>query len=119
MKERLKELRKTLNLSQEEFGNKLGVTKATISRLESGTNKLTEQMIKSICREFNVDYYWLTDGIGEMFTHIPETLIEEICKKYNLDLTWVEILKKFLELSDSERKLVEKFLITYFKIKDD
>ena len=50
---------------------------------------------------------------------IPESLIEEICKRYNLDISWIEIFKKFLELSDNERKLVEKFLITYFKIKDD
>ena len=60
MNERLNLLRKTLNISQEEFGKRLGVTGASISRLEKGERNITEQMIKSICREFNVDYIWLT-----------------------------------------------------------
>lgn len=65
--ERIRDLRKSLKLSQEEFGNRLGVTKASISRLESGINNVTEQMIKSVCREYNVNYAWLKEGVGEMF----------------------------------------------------
>ena len=64
LKERLKELRKSLGLSQEAFGKRLGVTKASISRLENGANSFTEQMIKSICREFNVNYIWFVEGQG-------------------------------------------------------
>ena len=64
MKERLKELRKSLELSQESFGKRLGVTKASISRLENGSNSFTEQMIRSICREFSVNYIWFVEGIG-------------------------------------------------------
>ena len=45
MGERLKELRKKLGLTLESFGEKVGVGKSSISRLESGTNNLTEQMI--------------------------------------------------------------------------
>ena len=65
--ERVKKVRKSLNLTLEKFGEKVGVTKQTVSRIENGVNNLTEQMIKSICREFNVDYIWLTTGEGEMF----------------------------------------------------
>lgn len=65
--ERLKNIRKHFNLTMEKFGNRLGVTKMTISRLESGSNNLTEQMTKSICREFNVNEEWLRTGEGEMF----------------------------------------------------
>lgn len=67
MKDRLKELRKDLNYSQEEMGNRLGVNKATISRLEKGINNITEQMIKSICREFNVNESWFRTGEGDMY----------------------------------------------------
>lgn len=67
MKNRLKELRKDLNYSQEEMGNRLGVNKATISRLEKGINNITEQMIKSICREFNVSESWFRTGEGDMY----------------------------------------------------
>lgn len=65
--DRVKEVRKALGLTLEKFGEKVGVTKQTISRIENCINNLTEQMAKSICREFNVDYTWLTTGNGEMF----------------------------------------------------
>lgn len=64
---RIKELRKFLNLSQEEFGARLGVTNAAISRLESGARGATEQILLSIKREFGASYLWLTTGEGSMF----------------------------------------------------
>lgn len=67
MNERLKELRKTQGLTMEKFGEKLGVGKTAISKLENGERNLTDQMIKSICREFNVSEEWLRNGTGEMF----------------------------------------------------
>ena len=73
MNERIKELRKTLDLTMEKFGARLGVKRNTVSQWESGTNSVTDQVIKSICREFNVDYIWLTTGEGEMFVEFsPE-----------------------------------------------
>lgn len=65
--ERIKAVRKALGLTMDKFGDKLGVTKVAISRLESGERNLTEQMAKAICREFAVNYAWLTDELGEMF----------------------------------------------------
>lgn len=67
MNTRIKELRRFLNLSQDEFGARLGVTNAAISRLESGARGATEQMLLAICREFNASYLWLTTGEGPMF----------------------------------------------------
>lgn len=70
MNKRIKELRKSLNLTLEKFGERLGVTKMTISRLENGVNSVTDQMFKSICREFNVNEEWLRTGEGEMFVKL-------------------------------------------------
>lgn len=64
--ERVKEVRKSHNLTLDKFGEKLGVTKQTISRIENGINNLTEQMARSICREFGISYEWLTTGKGNM-----------------------------------------------------
>lgn len=86
MNERLKLLRSHLSLSQEVFGEKIGVTKASISRLESGIHNFTEQMIKSICREFNVNYIWFTTGQGEMFSDDEDVymnLIDRIMSNSN------------------------------------
>lgn len=76
--ERIKEIRSSLGLTLEKFGEKVGVTKQTISRIENGINNLTEQMAKSICREFNVDYIWLTTGEGNMFVDTDDNFIEKI-----------------------------------------
>lgn len=72
MNERIKALRKTLNLTLEQFGERVGVTKMTISRIENGKNNVTEQMCKSICREFNIREDWLRNGTGEMFEDLSE-----------------------------------------------
>ena len=76
--ERIKDVRNSLGLTLEKFGEKLGVTKTAISRIEKGERSLTEQMTKSICREFSVDYMWLTTGEGEMFVESDDDFFERI-----------------------------------------
>lgn len=67
MKDRLKQLRKTLGLTQQAFADKLGVKRNTVGQWECGINPLTDQTIFSICREFDVNKEWLRTGKGEMF----------------------------------------------------
>lgn len=78
--ERVNAIRKSkeVNLTLEKFGQKIGVGKSTISDIENGRRNLTEQMTKSICREFNVYYMWLTTGDGEMFIDSDDDVIETI-----------------------------------------
>ena len=66
--ERIRELRKQhLCITLDAFGARLGVGKTTISAIETGRNNATDQMIKSICREFDVSEDWLRNGEGEVF----------------------------------------------------
>ena len=104
MNTRLKELRKSLKLTLEEFGNKVGVTKAAISRLERGERAITEQMLISICREFNVNDKWLRTGEGKMFIELPE---ED------------EFMKAAASISKSNDKFAMQMLIEYWKLDDD
>ena len=76
--ERVKELRKSLGLTQEKFGERVGVKKNTISQIESGVNGVTDQLRLSVCREFNVNEDWLRTGEGSMFSEPNED--EEITK---------------------------------------
>lgn len=73
---RVRELRKELKLTLEKFGDPLGVGKTAISKIENGERGLTDQMIISICREYDVNETWLRTGEGEMF--IPMTRDEQI-----------------------------------------
>ena len=72
MNERIKIIRKELNLTLEKFGQRIGVTRAAISNIESGNRKVTDQMCRSICREFNIREDWLRNGTGEMFENLSD-----------------------------------------------
>lgn len=72
MNERIKELRKTLGLTLEKFGARLGVGKNAISRIETAKSNVTDQMFLAICREYNVNPDWLRTGTGEMFSENDE-----------------------------------------------
>lgn len=54
-------------MSQDIFAEKLGLTKNYISLIENGNRNLSEQSVKVLCREFNVNEEWLRNGTGEMF----------------------------------------------------
>lgn len=66
MNERIKKLRKALDLTQTEFGRRIGVKQNTVALIEGG-RKTSDQTIFAICREFNVSEEWLRTGEGEMF----------------------------------------------------
>lgn len=67
MKERLKELRKALNLKQREMAERLGVTVSLVGVWESGVQPISAPRIYQICKEFRVRREWLEKGVGEMF----------------------------------------------------
>ena len=110
MNGRLKELRRILKLSQDAFADRIGMTGGGVSLLELEKRGMTEQVAKSICREFNVDYLWLTTGEGEMFTDLPETILDELVMEYGLTEEEKELTKEFLSLTKEERAVLMKFL---------
>lgn len=67
MNERIRELRKILDLNQTEFGTRIGIKQGSVAAYESGARTPMDTVILSICREFNVNETWLRTGEGEMF----------------------------------------------------
>lgn len=114
MNDRIRLLRKTLYLNQEEFGKKIGVSNTAISKIEKAERNLTEQMILSICSVFRVNYFWLTEGKGEMFTGTPETVIDELVEEYGLDDLDRKIIEKYLSLSEDNRSVIKEYLKSIF-----
>lgn len=118
--ERIKELRKNLlGISMETFGKKIGVAKNTVSQWETGTNGISESMIRSICREYNVDYFWLSEGIGEPFRDFPKTLIDEIAVEYDLDDFEESMIVEFVKLKKEERAAIVKYVKNLIKKEPD
>lgn len=70
--ERVKEIRKAVHKNQTDFAKTLSVSRSAICKMESGENSPSEQTIKLICREFNVNEDWLRNGTGEMFIQLDE-----------------------------------------------
>lgn len=65
--DRIKELRQSLRMTQQEFADKLGVKRNTIATYETGRNAPIDAVFSLICHEFNVSDSWLRSGEGEMF----------------------------------------------------
>jgi transcriptional regulator with XRE-family HTH domain len=77
MNDRIKELRKAMNLSQEKFGELLGITKSGVSDIESGRRKVTDQHVIMLANN-GVSEEWLRTGNGDMF--VPKSKDEEIAE---------------------------------------
>lgn len=114
--ERVKAIRKELNMTLEQFGEKLGVTKTAISYVENNKRNLTEQMLLSICREFGVNEIWLRTGEGDvenMFTKLSDD------DRYSINLGKLSItenqlaknmLNAIAEASPEKLKHIEEFM---------
>lgn len=118
--ERVKEIRKSLNLTLEKFGEKLGVGKTAISNIEKGSRNLTEQMTKSICREYGVDYIWLTTGEGEMFVETDDDFMERIDRiMVNENDARRNIFKALLYASDEDVEALARIMNLYNDMEKD
>lgn len=105
MKDRIKSLRKSLKLTQQEFADRIGIKRNTVGLYEIGQSGISDTVIKSICREFNVNETWLRTGEGEMFRKRTDN---EILTEFAADLVF--------EADDSFKKAI---VTTFAKMDDD
>ena len=118
--ERIREVRKALGLTLEKFGEKIGMKKNSVSQLENGKNSVTEQVVKAICREYNVDYMWLTTGDGEMFIDTDDDFIERIDRiMAGEDEARKSLFKFMLELSDDDIAALDRLMEKAIKFTQD
>lgn len=122
MKDRIKKIRKELDLTQQKFADKLGVKRNTVGQWECGINAVTDQVITSICREFNVNEDWLRTGQGEML--IKKTRDEQIASFVGSIQSSADdsFKKRFISmlsaLDESEWEVLEKMVIMLHDKKD-
>lgn len=95
--ERIREVRKSLKMTMDQFGERIGVTKSTISNIENGNRNATEHMIKSICREFEVNEEWLRTGAGGSDNMFKKTTVDEqVCNRFRYIIENTSPVKKVL-----------------------
>lgn len=114
--ERIKFLRKQhLKLSQEQFGEQLGVSRTVIKNIELGTLARPEQkepLYRLICETFHVNYKWLTSGDGEMLITTKQSFVEKLSEEYGLSFTAQKIIECYLQLDEQQRAAVDDFIKT-------
>lgn len=113
-KERIKSLRESLGLSQEEFGKRIGSARNTIANYELGRRNPSNTVLNAICRTYNANYEWLANGNGDMFNSTPSSVVDEIAEEFNLDEVDKNIIAKYLELSPDQRKVLKEYLKSVF-----
>jgi len=111
MKERIRELRKKKKLTQVEFGKRIGLTRDAVASIEYGNANATEVVILLICREFSVDYGWLKEGVGEMYSSEEDELQSAIdVLMTGENETAKAILRALAKLSEPQWKVVDQML---------
>lgn len=106
MKERIKKIRRELNLTQQEFAERIGVKRNTIANYETGRNDPVDSVISLICREFNVREEWLRTGEGEMFKPKPSDILDQLAYKYKLFNFDYVMIEKFLAMPPDLRRAI-------------
>lgn len=118
--ERVREVRKTLGLTLDKFGERIGIKKSTLSLIENGKSNLTDANVKAICREFHVDYIWLTTGDGEMFVDSDDDFFERIDMiMMGEDEARKNIFKALVDASDEDIAAFWRFINMFANKKKD
>lgn len=113
--ERVREIRKALKLTLEKFGDRLGVGKTAISKIEKGERSLTPLMSKSICNEYRVNSEYLENGTGEMFIEVPQAAIDELCAQYDLNDFDRVLIQEYLKMPVEFRKALNDYIRNVMK----
>ena len=120
MKDRIKKLRKELDLTQQAFADKIGMKQNTIAQYEMGRTTPSDAIIFSICREFDVNEEWLRTGEGEMFEQMTDQ--QKILKYTALLLKDKDsvianaiqtLIVTYEQLDDTSKATLEKIALQY------
>lgn len=99
MNERIKTLRKNLEMTQDEFSSKIGLSRNFIAQIETGAKSPSDRTIKDICREFNINEDWLRTGKEPMQKPMEDKLSAYVS-----------------EITDGDDELIKDFIITYMEL---
>lgn len=123
MKERLKKLRKTLDLTQQEFADKLKVPRNTIGGYEVGKSNPSDAAVNNICNIFNVNEEWLRTGNGEMFIELTrdeqiEHFVGDALKSED-DSFKKKFISMLAALDESDWEVLQKMVVLLQENKKD
>lgn len=107
---RIKKIRKELDLTQTEFAFRIGSLQNTITRYENNQRSPSASVINNICKTFDVNEEWLRTGNGEMFNPAPKSELESLVEKYELSHEDFSLIEEFVNLKKEQRKVITEFV---------
>jgi transcriptional regulator with XRE-family HTH domain len=109
--ERLKYIRKTLNLTQTKFAKEIGLSQTSLGMIEVGDRKVQDRHIKTICSLFNVNENWFRTGNGEMFIKVEDSIFKQLSEKYNLNEKDLSFIKHYLNMNPQNRQYLLNMIL--------
>ena len=110
--ERIKLLRKELGLTQNEFGEKIGLKKSAISQIENGSTSSNPRIVQLICTAFNISEKWLTEGKGDMYTSDEKAILDKLAGMYDLSESQMIFAKQWLQLPATAKDAVVDYIVS-------
>lgn len=113
MNERISELRKFMNLTQEQFGLKMGISKNYVNLIENGKKNPGDRLVSDICREFNINEEWLRTGKGDMHKEPTEKTADIVSELIEGDTPFNDIIKEimntYIHLDSKSKEALQVF----------
>lgn len=103
LNDRIRKLRKVLDLTQQEFADRLGVKRNTVATYEVGRSEPIDAVFSLICREFNVNEEWLRTGEGEMFRLTEESAVVRLCEELRASDLEAGIIRAYFRIDPKIR----------------
>lgn len=110
MNNRIKQIRRKAELTQTQFGERIGLQQNSIARIEAGTRVPSEVVIKAICREFHIRREWLMHGEGPMTVPTYSKTLDDVARRYSESRTFRAILDVYAELDDASLDMFDRYV---------
>lgn len=104
-----------LDLTQQKFGERIGIKGNTVAQYELGRNEPIDAVLSLICREFGVNEEWLRTGEGEIFKPAPSDVLDQLASEYNLSNASYIAIEKFVNLKPEKRNELIGFFLEVSK----
>lgn len=108
--DRIKKVRRALNLTQAEFAARIGSVQNTLTGYESGRRNPSAPVISLICERFGVNEEWLRTGKGEMMKASPMNELDALAERYHLQHKDYVLIEKLLKMPQEQRDGVYEFM---------
>lgn len=109
MKNRIKQIRKSFHMTQKEFAERLGIKQNTVASYEMGRIGISDNVILSICREFNINEDWIRSGTPPMYKEKDGSFSELLSDLEDSDDDFIKsLIKVYMGLDEDSKKALRK-----------